>query len=52
MDFSAPHIGFVVAAYALSGVVLAGLTLNILVRERRLRRKAAELDRHRSGTPT
>lgn len=47
MDFTAPHIGFVIAAYALSAVLLAGLTLSILLRDRRLRKEAAQLERHR-----
>lgn len=47
MDFSAPHIGFVIAAYGLSGLLLTVLALTIILRERRLRSEAAQLDRHR-----
>jgi heme exporter protein CcmD len=38
MDFSAPHAGFTIAAYAVSALVLAALTLVILLRSRALRR--------------
>ena len=50
MDFSAPHIGFVIAAYVLSAALLAGLTLTIIRRERRLRREASQFERQRAGS--
>lgn len=49
MDFTAPHIGFVIAAYGLSAVLLAGLTLSVILRERRLRAEAGRLERRRPG---
>jgi heme exporter protein CcmD len=36
MDFSAPHIDFVIIAYALSGVCLIGLLAYIFWRDRAL----------------
>lgn len=49
MDFSAPHIGFVIAAYGLSAILLVGLTLSVILRERALSREASQLERHREG---
>lgn len=49
MDWSASHIGYVVAAYGLSIAVLAALVSFTLLRDRRRRREAAALDR-RGGT--
>lgn len=42
MDFASPHFGFVVAAYALSLAVLAGMLIWTLARRRAL---AAEVKR-------
>lgn len=47
MDFSATHIGFVIAAYALTLVFLAGLIVSTLGRDRRLRAEAERLDAQR-----
>jgi heme exporter protein D len=47
MDFSAPHMGFVIASYGLSALLIVGLTLWIVVRDRRLRAEAANLDNNR-----
>ena len=47
MDFSANHIGFVIASYVLTLVFLAGLTLATLLRDRRLRAEAERLDTER-----
>lgn len=47
MDFSANHIGFVIASYALTFVFLAALTLSILMRDRKLRAEAERLDAQR-----
>ena len=44
MDFSAEHAGFVVAAYAVAFVLLAGLAAVIVVRMRHIRRRLAELE--------
>jgi heme exporter protein CcmD len=51
MDFSAPHVGFVIAAYALSAALLVGLTLVVIFRDRALRREAAKLERQRGSKP-
>ena len=51
MDFSAAHVSFVVAAYAVSFAGLAVLVLAILLRDRRLRRQVAALDRDKARTP-
>jgi heme exporter protein CcmD len=47
MDFSANHIGFVLASYALSAVFIGGLILQILMRDRKLRAEADRLDAQR-----
>jgi heme exporter protein CcmD len=47
MDFSANHVGFVIASYALTFVFLAGLILTTLGRDRRLRAEAERLDTER-----
>ncbi|MFO1132501.1 MAG: heme exporter protein CcmD [Hyphomicrobiales bacterium] len=47
MDFSANHIGYVIASYALSFVVLAGLIITTLGRDRKLRAEAERLDTER-----
>ena len=47
MDFSANHIGFVIASYALSFLCLAGLTIATLARDRKLRAEAERLDTQR-----
>jgi heme exporter protein CcmD len=46
MDLSAPHLGFVFAAYAVTVVVLVGLISYILMRDRRLARDVRQLDRN------
>lgn len=47
MDFSANHIGFVIASYALTFVCLAILIVSILMKDRRLRAEAERLDAQR-----
>jgi heme exporter protein CcmD len=47
MDFNANHIGFVIASYALSVVFMVGLTLQILLRDRKLRAEAERLEAQR-----
>ena len=47
MDFSANHIGFVIASYALTAVFLCGLIASVLVRDARLRAEADSLDAQR-----
>ena len=51
MDFSAAHVAFVLAAYATSFAGLAGLVIFILLRDRKLKRQAAALDRDRARRP-
>jgi heme exporter protein CcmD len=47
MDFSANHIGFVIASYALSFIFLAGLIITTLGRDRKLRAEVERLDTER-----
>jgi heme exporter protein CcmD len=42
MDFNAPHAGFVIAAYAISALVLAAVIISVVGRDRKMRR---DLDR-------
>jgi heme exporter protein CcmD len=51
MDLAAPHVAFVIAAYAASFLGLAALLLFILLRDRKLARQAAALDRDRPRAP-
>jgi heme exporter protein CcmD len=51
MDFSASHAAFVIAAYAVSFAGLAVLALLILLRDRKLKRQVAALDRDKIRTP-
>jgi heme exporter protein CcmD len=37
MDFASEHLGFVLAAYGISAIVLIGLVAKVLVDARRLR---------------
>jgi heme exporter protein CcmD len=39
IDFAASHIGFVIASYALSAVVLVSLCIWVVVRDRKLARR-------------
>jgi|GEM_PF-2807061 len=52
MDFSANHIGFVIASYGLSAVFLAGLILATLGRDKALRAQAERLDTQRRKART
>jgi heme exporter protein CcmD len=52
MDFSANHIGFVIASYGLTFICLAVLILSILMKDRRLRAEALRLDAQRKGART
>jgi heme exporter protein CcmD len=49
MDLAASHVGFVLAAYGLSAVVLGLVTASVLVRHRRTARRLGELQA--SGAP-
>lgn len=44
MDLAAPHIGFVIAAYGLSAVVLIALALQTVVALRTRRRELSALE--------
>ena len=44
MDFAAPHIGFVVAAYGISAAVIAGMVIAVIMRYRSTTRHMAELE--------
>jgi heme exporter protein CcmD len=44
MDLAAAHTGFVMCAYALSAILLTGLVIYILARDRAMR---AEMDRRK-----
>jgi heme exporter protein CcmD len=46
MDFSAPHIGFVLASYLLTAVVVGGLVIAILATDRG---RARELERRKNA---
>jgi len=45
MDMAAKHIGFVLAAYGVAGVVVAGLIISEWLRARAVRRRLEELER-------
>jgi heme exporter protein CcmD len=51
MDFTASHTGFVVAAYFASFAGLAALVVFILLRDLRLKRQLAALDRDKMRSP-
>lgn len=57
MDFSAPHMGFVISSYAITFLVLGALALCIFARERSVARRLKQLDdegakrRRTSGQP-
>jgi heme exporter protein D len=44
MDFANPHVGFVVASYAITFVVLGGLIGWVIARGRSLDRRLARLE--------
>ena len=47
MDFSADHIGFVIASYAISLIFIGGLLIRVLLRDRKLRAEAQRLESRR-----
>ena len=47
MDFTAPHLGFVLASYGISAALILGLVFCTLHRDRSLRAEAERLDRNR-----
>lgn len=44
MDLSAPHVGYVIVCYAVSGLALGGLLLAIVLRARGIRRRLEALE--------
>ncbi|MGF7160689.1 heme exporter protein CcmD [Rhodoligotrophos appendicifer] len=44
MSFEAPHVAFVVAAYVLTALVLAAMTVGIIIAYRRQARRLQELE--------
>ena len=44
MDFAAPHIGFVIASYAVTVAVLGGLVAWLLARAAQMRRRLERLE--------
>jgi heme exporter protein CcmD len=48
MDLAAAHVSFVIAAYVASFAGLAALVLVVFLRDRRLKRQAAALDRDKT----
>jgi heme exporter protein CcmD len=47
MDFTANHLGFVLASYGISAVLIGGLVLQVLLKDRKLRAEAERLDAQR-----
>lgn len=47
MDFAAPHVGFVIASYALSAILIVGLAAYVIARDRSLRAEAERLEARR-----
>ena len=43
MELSAPHMGYVIGSYALSAILIIGLVVYVLTRDRALRAKAERL---------
>jgi heme exporter protein CcmD len=50
MDWSADHVDFVIAAYAIVAVVLVGLLLQILFNAKRLKQQLKHLKLGEPGT--
>ena len=49
MDFSANHIGFVLASYAISALMIGGLIIQVMRRDRKLREEATRLEAQRKA---
>ena len=49
MDFTANHIGFVLASYGLSALFIGGLIIRVLLRDRKLRAEAQRLEAERKA---
>jgi heme exporter protein CcmD len=48
MDFSAPHVGFVVAAYGITAIVLIGLWIGTVLALKALERALGALEERRA----
>jgi heme exporter protein CcmD len=48
VDFAAPNIGFVIAAYAISALVLIGLAAKTLLSLKARQRELSELERRQA----
>lgn len=46
MDLQAGHMGFVIGAYALSAIMLVGLIVYVLARDRSLQRQVRRLEQN------
>ena len=49
MDWSAPHIGFVLASYGFSAVVLGGLIIALLVQNRAAKQRLSALEERQTA---
>ena len=49
MDWSAPHIGFVLASYGFSAAVLGGLILAVLLQHRAARQRLSALEERQTA---
>jgi heme exporter protein CcmD len=47
MDFTAKHLGFVFASYAVTVVFIGGLIAQVLMKDRKLRAEAERLEAQR-----
>ena len=57
MSFEASHIGFVLASYGISGLVVLGLVVTHMLRASRVKQRLSELEaagapRRKSSSPT
>jgi heme exporter protein CcmD len=48
MDWNASHAGFVIAAYAMSLVLVAGLVIYVFSRDARARKRLAQFEKTRT----
>ena len=45
MDWNASHAGFVIASYAMSLVLVAGLVIHVFSRDARIRKRLAQFEK-------
>ncbi len=48
MDWTAAHVGFVAASYILSAICIAGLIIYVFIRDARMKKILAELEKTKS----